>query len=718
MKRKLSIHATITILLVTAGVFVPAFAAADADLRKHFLAKIDELLPGMGAENLVDREKPQQALERMCFENSGPGKETWRAALCAAMMERVGPDVAKPARVWLLRKVESIGRGEVVPRLTELLHDPDPQIREEARQALQNNPVSKAGAALRDELKIAGDDAWRVALINALAFRRDRDAVSQISKLASDQNQDVAASAIAALGSIADDKSIATLAVLRKEAAAEMQDAVADAGIRAAETLVTKGDKRKAAGIYEELFAPSRPESVRIAALRGIAAAKGADAMPELLKLMAGRDDRLRMVAGQCAESIPGKQVTTRLIDALADASSDAQVVLLDVLGRRGDKAALPAVMKSVESTSPEVRVAAVGALRHIGNGSNVEMLAALAAQSTDAERDAARETLARMRGQDVDDAILKLIPSVADRVKAELVRAAAARFMKPAFDILLQNTNDADESVRVLVIDSIGRLARPKDLPGVLKAFAKLDGDRACKAARNALVEICRYLPDADQQSKPLIDAMGSAEPSAQVLILQAVAELRGEGALDTIRKSVQSDNPQVKQAAAKALSDWGPFYCAQWVFAGPYKKEGAKSKDIFDVAFAPEDANATVEWKPLARGQKAREDQIDLDRIGNEQDCCAYLRTQVWSETDQEVTLTFGSDDGIKAWLNGAVVHANNTTRGCQPNEDQVPAKLKKGWNVLMVKVTQGDGNWAFSCGIKAAEGGPPAGIKCEAR
>ena len=67
--------------------------------------------------------------------------------------------------------------------------------------------------------------------------------------------------------------------------------------------------------------------------------------------------------------------------------------------------------------------------------------------------------------------------------------------------------------------------------------------------------------------------------------------------------------------------------------------------------------------------------------------------------SKTDQDVVLTFGSDDGIKVWLNGAVVNAKNVTRGFNVDEDQVPAKLKKGWNTLLVKVTQGAGDVKLS-------------------
>ena len=138
-----------TLFLTSLMVFAlvnSSIAASASSLEQSFIVKIDELLPGMGDADLVKRQKPQLAFERICFENSGPGNESERAALCKAIMAKVGPETAMPARVWLLRKVEPIGGDEVVEGLTNLLQDKESRIRELARRALQNNPSDKAAA--------------------------------------------------------------------------------------------------------------------------------------------------------------------------------------------------------------------------------------------------------------------------------------------------------------------------------------------------------------------------------------------------------------------------------------------------------------------------------------------------------------------------------------------------------------------------------------------
>ena len=83
----------------------------------------------------------------------------------------------------------------------------------------------------------------------------------------------------------------------------------------------------------------------------------------------------------------------------------------------------------------------------------------------------------------------------------------------------------------------------------------------------------------------------------------------------------------------------------------------------------------------------------------ITTDKSSVAYLSSQLWSDESQQAVLEVGSDDGVKIWLNGEVVHANNALRGHKACEDKVAVQLEKGWNILLVKVTQGGGGWGFS-------------------
>ena len=60
----------------------------------------------------------------------------------------------------------------------------------------------------------------------------------------------------------------------------------------------------------------------------------------------------------------------------------------------------------------------------------------------------------------------------------------------------------------------------------------------------------------------------------------------------------------------------------------------------------------------------------------------------------------LWLGSDDGVKVWLNGAVVYSANVARAITPDSDKVNISLKKGWNTLIFKVTQNNMGVGILC------------------
>ena len=68
---------------------------------------------------------------------------------------------------------------------------------------------------------------------------------------------------------------------------------------------------------------------------------------------------------------------------------------------------------------------------------------------------------------------------------------------------------------------------------------------------------------------------------------------------------------------------------------------------------------------------------------------DHVVYGSVTLNSPRKQETTMLVGSDDGVKVWLNGEVVHYNPTKRGAGNYQDAFPVTLKQGTNVLLVAV-----------------------------
>ena len=94
----------------------------------------------------------------------------------------------------------------------------------------------------------------------------------------------------------------------------------------------------------------------------------------------------------------------------------------------------------------------------------------------------------------------------------------------------------------------------------------------------------------------------------------------------------------------------------------------------------------------------------KIGLGR-GDVNDHSSYAFITLESATVQsDVTMVAGSDDAIKIWLNGEVVHNNPIDREAVDFQDTFKVDLNKGDNLLLVKVGERGGWWSMFVGIDA--------------
>ena len=131
---------------------------------------------------------------------------------------------------------------------------------------------------------------------------------------------------------------------------------------------------------------------------------------------------------------------------------------------------------------------------------------------------------------------------------------------------------------------------------------------------------------------------------------------------------------------------------YMTVWQVAGPYRQKGKECRQLFDIAFDPEKPDAKVTWRPAPRPKDpSLVWKVELSSVVGGDHCVVYVRSKVHAPAKQTVRLDMGADDGIKVWVNGKLVHANNAVRGLTPEQDKATAVLNEGWNDVLVKITQ---------------------------
>ena len=89
----------------------------------------------------------------------------------------------------------------------------------------------------------------------------------------------------------------------------------------------------------------------------------------------------------------------------------------------------------------------------------------------------------------------------------------------------------------------------------------------------------------------------------------------------------------------------------------------------------------------------------------IGDIDNHVAYGSIAFHSPRQQNTELYVGSDDAVKVWLNGVLVHNNPVDRGASDYQDAFPVTLKQGKNILLVAVYEQALSWSGFFGFEKA-------------
>ena len=153
-----------------------------------------------------------------------------------------------------------------------------------------------------------------------------------------------------------------------------------------------------------------------------------------------------------------------------------------------------------------------------------------------------------------------------------------------------------------------------------------------------------------------------------------------------------------------ADAIAKMAPPKLGPWSYIGPFDNTGAKG---FDTVYPPE-KDLDLKKQHPAKGGNAKWVQGNFadGNINNlalfapqfNNNSVVYLQREIEVAAATELPISLGSDDTLTVWLNGEKLLAANEYRACAPDQHKVMLKLKPGKNTLLLKVCQGDGDWAF--------------------
>ena len=539
--------------------------------------------------------------------------------------------------------------------------------------------------------------------------------------------------------------------------AGELQKAPPAMQAQLIQVLVDRGDSGALEGI--ESLAASDALAVRLAALEALGKIGGVSSVAVLLKA-AGSSGEEATAARASLRTIESDGVDAVILSGLRQANSALRVELMDVLADRHCVAATAALLKEAGGSDEPVAKAAwkglgvlasprelpamldlliragdamardaENAVVKVADGQHSDaVLAALAQAKPPAPRISLLRVLGRIGGEKAYEAVARAGADADATVKDAAIRALAAWPDARAAEVLLGLAKTAENQthrilalrgyVRLLGLEASTEPARAAARFAAIMAVAKTPDTR--KAVLGGLANVPHR--DALQLAMSYIDdkAVRPEAALAAVTIARAIVGTDREAVREAMKKLAALADKGIAKDARGVLARLDRFADAitAWRISGPYMQKGKKYDALFDIVFEPEKPDAkNVKWQPISAGTHDKYLQVlDLRRALGGDQRVAYALTWAHSENALPVSLQMGSDDGIKAWLNGKLVHANNVPRAAIPYTDKVDVALEKGWNPLLLKITQNQIPWEFCARICARDGKPIDGLRID--
>jgi HEAT repeat protein len=459
------------------------------------------------------------------------------------------------AKDFVCRELSVIGTEASVPALTPMLMDPNTS--DIARYALERIPGEAVDTALREALGAATGNA-KIGIINTLGVRGDKKAVGALTELASDSNEAVACAAIASLGRIDDPAAVEAIAKIKDKATGSLKTNAMDSYLRQADMMLAKGQKDEALAIYKQLNVSSEPMPIRIAAARGMIMSSGDKTAETVTEFLKSPDKQIQTAAIETLRDVPKTDVVKAAAEQLPNLAATQQIQLLTALADCKDKAALPAVLEAAKSSDEQVRIMSLNTLGILGDVATVDVLVKAAAETKGNEQKAAQESLYRLKGEDVDKAILKKLTEAEPKAKVELVRSCDQRNIVSAVPLLLNTAKDADPTVRMESIKALRNLAGPDDMTALVELQMAASGaDRT--ELEKTVVAVAKKIPADKNPAKAVLDALPKAKDlDTRSSLLSVLGRIGDPAGLTILREALSDKDEKVKEAAVRGLSEW----------------------------------------------------------------------------------------------------------------------------------------------------------------
>lgn len=349
-----------------------------------------------------------------------------------------------------------------------------------------------------------------------------------------------------------------TILGVRDAAEDSWQDRNDEKTLIKAEKLLEQGSLSQAQTLYQGLLKANSPPHVMDASLRGLAQIPGTKIMDILMDFLEGSDPRLQQVAARAIETVEGPEVIGAVASLIGKGNSKRRITLLGVLENQDHVESQRIVLPLLGDESEEVRIKAIEVLAEVGNEKGLAGLMKRLSTGTTGEKDAAVETLGRLKGQGISATLTSSLSSMGSLDKVLVLEILAQRGESIDLNPLFVPLQHLDRKVRKAAWKTLGILGQDKDLTQMAKELLRMTHSSDKKAAVRALFATAGRSDDTENAALKIITVMKKGSGPRMALLIQTLGKIGGSRAALAVEKMLANPNPELSKEALRAMSNW----------------------------------------------------------------------------------------------------------------------------------------------------------------
>ncbi len=555
------------------------------------------------------------------------GREPDRLLFVSALSKALETPMPVVQSSFLIARLQFTGKSESIGTLSRFLKDD--RLYEPAAQAM---------VAIRDGAEAAFLVALpaavrnpRVTIIKSLGDLRSRNAVDPLMKEASSEDSRIRLTALFALANIGDARAEQVLEKAAMNGQETERDECTWYYILFARRQNEAGNNAKTVAIAKELYTSrsSLAENhFRAVSLELMVEAKGDGALDDLIAATNDASKELRFAALRLLSRIQGEAATTRLISAAKLAPPQVRAEIIYMLGQRGDKSAYPAIAASLSDPDSAVRASAIDAAWRLRGADAIHAYFLLLEHSQEAGDVAAvKFALERIQSTQVITPVIESLPHVTAPACVMLLNLLGTYGTTVPVDPIVTLVRSENSSVRLAAIRTLGAISTEKDLTKLIDLLTGSDKEEERAAVQRSIVSVCSRISDSEQRSNQLLDAYHSASGEQKGMILRTLGRIGGSSALKLTVEQTADKDPDVRDAAVRALAEWPTIdaYDNLLTIAKSKEKLNLRVLAIRGCVRIVESASldpviaARYHEKTLAAAERIEEKRLVLGTLGN---------------------------------------------------------------------------------------------------